>query len=86
MSVVVSRLQESLGEIASSETVPRNVRAHATRVLDILSNDSESLSSKKDKIIQVVEQMVDDPNIGMAIRVDLYNAVSFVEQLDREVL
>jgi len=83
---VIPRLQETFDEIVSGEGVPRNVQAHATSVLGILNDVADSLSSKKDKIIQIVEKMLDDPNIDMSLRVDLYNTVSFIELLDKKAL
>ncbi len=67
-----------LTQIKEDRFAPRNVRNMAEEAINILKEDGD-LDINIDKVIQMLDEISNDPNIDMAIRTMIWNVVSVLE-------
>ena len=73
-----------LQDVMQDRGVPRNIRESLERsmlVLDREASDNEKIS----EIISVLDEAGNDPNMSMAARTMIWNAVSLIEDMGNEV-
>ena len=85
MDEKIITIKEMLGELSSDSSVPQNIRKGAENISKLLSNEDESLETRKNKAFQLLEDMVSDINIDLYTRNNLYNTIAMVESLNGEV-
>ncbi len=77
----MDRLQqiiEALTELSGDNTVPRNVKGQISRAIEILSS-SEDHRIKVSKALEELDEVIDDPNMQVYTRTQLWNIVSLLE-------
>ncbi|MFH1424175.1 MAG: UPF0147 family protein [archaeon] len=82
MNQLIQEICETFEDIACSDGVPRNIKDCAKNISTIVGNDSETLSSRKERALTLLTGMINDPNIDTPTQMSLYNAMSVVESLD----
>lgn len=79
-------IAKMLQQIIDDRTVPRNIRAAADEALESLACKGHSRSEKEDKnlristAISVLDDIINDPNMPMYTRTQIWNIVSMLEQ------
>jgi len=75
---------EMLEEIMDDRTVPRNIRTVAEESRDVLKSEgSEEL--KISTAISNLDEVINDPNMPMYTRTRIWNIVSMLEQIRRDI-
>jgi len=75
---------EMLEEIMNDRTVPRNIRTVAEESRDVLKSEgSEEL--KISTAISNLDEVINDPNMPMYTRTRIWNIVSMLEQIRRDI-
>ena len=71
----------NLSQIEEDQSVPKNIRAKIKNAVIALKQDSTSVEIKKDKALQELDNLDDDPNIPMYTRTQIWNVVSLLESI-----
>jgi len=73
-----------LEQITNDRTVPKNIRAAAEQSKAIIDgNTSDEL--KVSAAVSTLDEIINDPNMPMYTRTQIWNIVSMLEQLRREL-
>ena len=73
-----------LDQVINDRTVPKNIRAAAEASKSVLSgSDSEKL--KISTAVHSLEEVINDPNMPIYTRTQIWNIVSMLEQASREI-
>lgn len=72
-----------LDELAQDNTIPRNVRKHATDAKVRLSNKNESLDLRCAKVMSSLDDLTNDPNVPAHARTYLYTLMSKLESFSK---
>jgi hypothetical protein len=75
-----------LEQIINDRTVPKNIRKAAEDSKSALSNDSDPLELKISTAIHILDEIINDPNMPMYTRTQIWNAVSLLEEKRREAI
>jgi len=68
---------EILLEIESDETVPKSMRSKIREAINFLESQPSEIAA--DKLIQELDSLLDDPNLPVYARTQIWNAVSLLE-------
>ncbi len=68
-----------LQSVADSPTTPRNIRNTIKEMIDMLNDESLSISVRAANTISMLDDLTQDPNMASHIRVMLWQAVSVLE-------
>lgn len=71
---------ESLNEMMSDSTVPRNVKSKLQLTLNALNEDIE-ISLRVNKALNELDELTDDINVEAYTRTQLWNLVSMLEMI-----
>lgn len=71
----------NLSQIEEDQSVPKNIRAKIKNAVIALKQDSISTEIKKDKALQELDNLDDDPNIPTYTRTQIWNIVSLLESI-----
>jgi len=75
-----------LTEITEDRTVPRNIRAAAEEAKkDLTENTENSWDIRLSSAISVLDDIINDPNMPMYTRTQIWNVVSMLEAVKREL-
>lgn len=74
-----------LDMIITDRTVPRNIKKAAEDSKIALSNNSSSEELKISTAIHLLDEITNDPNMPLYTRTQIWNVVSMLEQLRREI-
>ncbi|NOZ81437.1 MAG: hypothetical protein GXP63_07270 [DPANN group archaeon] len=80
-SVNVEGVIELIEELALDNTVPKNVKNKLNAVLSILKTE-EDLKVRVNKVLNDLDDVVDDPNLQSYTRTQLWNIVSVLEKVE----
>ncbi len=69
---------EILSEINSDETIPKNTRTKIQTTICVLQN-CKNVEITIDKTIQELDNLVEDPNLPIYVKTQLWNIVSILE-------
>jgi hypothetical protein len=69
-----------LEQIINDRTVPKNIRKAAEDSKNALSSDKDSLGLKISTAIHILDEIINDPNMPMYTRTQIWNAVSLLEE------
>ncbi len=78
---VVQSIIESLSQIQEDASVPKNVRARMGNAITALQDETKTLEVKKDRSLQELDSLDEDPNIPVYTRTQIWNVVSLLESL-----
>ena len=75
-----------LTDITEDRTVPRNIRASAEEAKKELTEKTEnSWDIRLSSAISVLDEIINDPNMPMYTRTQIWNVVSMLEAVKREL-
>jgi len=72
---------ESITEIESDSTVPKNIKKKLNETSKILRNPEEDESIKISKAIDVLQELLDDQNMQSYTRTQILNLLSGLEMV-----
>jgi uncharacterized protein (UPF0147 family) len=71
--------------IAGDRTVPKNIRKVAEDSKAVLTSNEKSEELKISTAIHLLDEITNDPNMPLYTRTQIWNVVSILEQLRREI-
>ena len=77
----VQSIIESVQEIASDNTVPRNVKEKLNLIVKVLQNEAEDILLRKDKALSELDEIAEDTNLQAYTRTQIWNIVSVLEMI-----
>ena len=78
---IIKTVLESLLQIQTDVSVPKNVRLKMENAITALKDETKSIEVKVDKSLQELESLDEDPNIPTYTRTQIWNIVSSLESL-----
>lgn len=81
----ISQVIAFLDTIINDRTVPRNIRKSAEDSKAVLTSAEKSEELKISTAIHLLDEITNDPNMPLYTRTQIWNVVSMLEQLRREV-
>ena len=73
-----------LGEILEDRTVPRNIKAMVEQAKNALEDKNSDLNLRLSTAISNLDEIINDPNMPMYTRTQIWNIVSMLESLKNE--
>jgi len=77
---VITRLEQ----IINDRTVPKNIRKAAEDSKTVLNKGDDSIEVRIGTAIHFLDEIINDPNMPMYTRTQIWNVVSMLEELRRE--
>ncbi len=77
----IQSIIESMQEIATDSTVPRNVKEKLNLIVKTLQNESEDVLLRKDKALSELDEIAEDTNLQAYTRTQIWNLVSVLEMI-----
>jgi len=75
-----------LTQIVEDRTVPRNIRAAAEEAKkDLTERTENSWDIRLSSAISILDEIINDPNMPMYTRTQIWNIVSMLEAVKREL-
>lgn len=74
-----------LEQIINDRTVPKNIRAAAQESKNVLNDGKEADEVKISTAIHILDDIINDPNMPMYTRTQIWNIVSMLESKRREL-
>jgi len=68
-----------LGEVTEDRTVPRNIRSAVEQAKNDLQDEKKDMDVKLSSAISILDEIINDPNIPMYTRTQIWNIVSMLE-------
>ena len=75
-----------LEQIINDRTVPKNIRKAVEDSKAILSGSSDSAQVQVSTAISILDEIINDPNMPMYTRTNIWNVVSMLEEKRRELV
>lgn len=72
---------DSLDELKSDSTVPKNVKLKIDEIISTLKDEKTDISIRVDRVQQELEDISSDSNLQAFTRTQLWNVVSLLETL-----
>jgi hypothetical protein len=69
-----------LDKIINDRTVPKNIRAAADNSKNALTNSDNTPEVRISTAIHILDEIINDPNMPMYTRTQIWNVVSMLEQ------
>jgi uncharacterized protein len=82
----IKQISDYLGELSDDTSVPRNIRRGAQEAASQwLMNRSKAVDVRVFSAIKILDDLADDPNIPMHARTMIYNIITQLEMVNREM-
>lgn len=82
----VDPIVKLLTEITEDRTVPRNIRSAAEEAKkDLTEKTNETWDIRLSSAISVLDEIINDPNMPMHTRTQIWNVVSMLERVKRNI-
>lgn len=75
-----------LEQIINDRTVPKNIRKAAEDSKTVLSTDKDPMILRISTAVHILDEIINDPNMPMYTRTQIWNAVSLLEEKRREII
>ena len=72
---------QTLNQLATSHSTPRNFKKTITDLIDELKSDEYSVSVRAANAISSLDDITQDPNVPSFVRTSLWQAVSVLESI-----
>ena len=84
--MAMSQISEILNELAEDTSVPRNIRRGAQEAASKwLLDRTKPIDVRVFSAIKILDDLADDPNIPMHARTMIYNIITQLETVNREM-
>lgn len=81
----ISQVVGILDTIIGDRTVPRNIKKIVEDAKNALTSDEKSEELKISTAIHLLDEVTNDPNMPLYTRTQIWNTVSMLEQLRRDL-
>ena len=82
----VDPIVKLLTEIIEDRTVPRNIRSAAEEAKkDLIENTDQTWDIRLSSAISLLDEIINDPNMPMHTRTQIWNIVSMLERVKRNM-
>lgn len=81
----VEEVIEVVEEVSEDRRIPRNVRAKIKEASEALKNEKETIKTRITTAITILDEASTDPNLQQFSRTEIWNVVSMLESLLREL-
>ncbi len=82
----LKQVSEMLLELTEDRSIPRNIKRGAKEAAtEWLLNKSKDIDVRIFSAINILEEQVDDPNIPMHARTQIYNIITQLETLNASI-
>ncbi len=78
-------INDLLDQIINDRTVPKNIRGAAESSKIVMNNAKETPEVKISTVIHTLDEIINDPNMPMYTRTQIWNIVSMLEGMRREL-
>ncbi len=78
-------INDMIDGVINDRTVPKNIRAAAENSKNALNNENDEPEVKISNGIHALDEIINDPNMPMYTRTQIWNVVSMLEGLGREM-
>lgn len=76
-----SQIVQILETVANDTGTPRNIRRIVKQAAEMLSNEKFSPPVRAANAVEMIEEIMQDPNMPPLTRVQLWSAISLLEKL-----
>lgn len=86
---MVERVEKAivlLAEIINDRGVPKNIRVYSEEAQNILRDQARDIEVKIDSVMQIMDEMTNDPNLETFTRTQIWGVVSLLESADAQNL
>lgn len=73
-----------LGDVIEDRTVPRNIRTAVEGAKKNLEDAEKDMDVKLSSAVSALDEIINDPNIPMYTRTQIWNVVSMLESIKHE--
>jgi hypothetical protein len=70
-----------LTKISEDKTVPKNIKEVALKAKQTLSDKTKELNVRIDTVIQLFDEINEDPNMPIYTRTQIWNIISLLESI-----
>jgi hypothetical protein len=81
----MTQILSILDLVVNDRTVPKNIRKAAEDSKNILNDKNQTMELRISTAIHILDETINDPNMPMYARTKIWNAVSLLEEMRREV-
>jgi len=81
----MTQILSMLDLVINDRTVPKNIRKAAEDSKNILNDKNQTMELRISTAIHILDETINDPNMPMYARTKIWNAVSLLEEMRREV-
>lgn len=74
----IYEITDSIKELSEDPVLPKNIKTRFDEMADILK-DNTDVSLRIHKVLQVLEEVVEDKNLQTFTRTQIYNLISMLE-------
>lgn len=78
-------IEKLLTGIIEDTRVPRNIREAVEQARKCITEDDKEMDVKLSSAVSVLDEIINDPNIPMYTRTQIWNIVSMLEVAKREL-
>jgi len=82
----LSQITTILDQIINDRTVPKNIRKAAEDSKTSLTDSKESIEVRISTAIHILDEIINDPNMPMYTRTQIWNVCSLLEEKRREIV
>ena len=75
----IEQAAQLLSEIGEDKFSPKSVKAVVEKSLELLKEEKVDVKVNIDKVIQMLDEISNDPNIDITVRTMIWNVVSVLE-------
>ena len=75
-----------LDQIMNDRTVPKNIRKAVEDSKTALVSETDTMELKISTAIHILDEIINDPNMPMYTRTQIWNVVSLLEEKRREII
>jgi hypothetical protein len=86
MVVDMKQVSMILDQIMNDRTVPKNIRKAVEDSKTALVSETDTMELKISTAIHILDEIINDPNMPMYTRTQIWNVVSLLEEKRREII
>jgi len=76
----LENINYELDEIINDRTVPKNIRESIRQIKAHLNEESQEFGVRRDRAIQIFDEVCNDSNLPMYTRTQIWNIISMLEE------
>lgn len=76
---------DRLREVSEDRSVPKNIQEDCQECIEILGKEDKDLSVRVNSCTSILDEVSNDANIPMYTRTQIWNIVSMLESVEKDV-